>query len=1175
MAQFKDAFISYGRAESKAFAGKLHQYLTQAGLDIWIDQNDIPLGVDFQNEINEGIELAHNFIFIIAPHSVTSPYCLKEIEWALKWNKRIIPILHVEPDKETLAQLHPHISKINWIYFREQFDPDRSQEEWAKIDDFDLALPSLVQVLNSHKDYIYLHTKLLNQAIEWKGKYQSTALLLVGREREQAEDWLLRSEFGVEQSPCEPSFLHCDYICESKKNAQNMMTDVFISYATEDKDLREQVSHSLARYGITTWLHTKDISSGVDFGAAIDNGIEQADNFLFFISPDSIKSKYCLIELEHALKHNKRVIPVLIRETSLEKIPESIQKMQFIDFTDNTKSLDYHKDIDDIISEIRKDRDYYFQHKVFLTQAIKWKRQNQNASVLLRGYNLQNARIWFKQGMQRAIHQPTTLHDEFISESTAKSGQLNTEVFVSYSRKDSDFSRKLNDALQVYGKTTWFDQESIAEGTDFQREIYKGIEGADNFLFIISPDAIKSEFCVDEVEYAARLNKRFIPLLYRPTSEEIPPQLAAVQWVNFERGAVDFETAFSQLVRTLDTDREYVHQHTKWSQRAQEWDDKERSNDLFLRGSEFALAEAWLINAEEEKKQPAPTELQKIYIDQSRQAILAAEQAEKERQTKILRLEQERAKEAEARLGEQKRSMKRQRILLVAVSIALFVAIGVGYYALQQKALAEEQTKIALDQKRIAELKTQEAEEQRQIALQQKTIAEEKTQEAEEQREIAVVQQDIAVEQKSIAEKKTIEAEVQRKEAFDQRNLAIQNQVKILLDEVKRLEQKGDQLSALLAGAQAAQQMQQASEVPAELRAETTSTLHQLLAKVRERNRLESTGKGVLSVNFSGDGSKIAATREGNSVEIWSVEGELLKSWKGQDDPITQVSFSPDGEMVACVGENGSVSLWDTKGREQKSLDAHDHLVWDVLFSPDGRYLATASYDQTVKLWTRAGELVQTFPQLSNVAGIAFSNDGQILAAAGWDGTINFWSPDGEKINTISDPASIMTCIAFSPNGKWVAAGNTSHKIKLWSYTDLSAAPRVLTGHSSAINNLHFSPDGQLLVSGSEDRTVRRWDVKTGELLTTYNGHNSGVTDLSIHPNGSLIASASSDHVKLWSVNQLVSSADTTLDADALLDRSCEWLYDYLQHNPHIGRDERQLCTSSGRYNVELGAETP
>jgi hypothetical protein len=99
-----DAFISYGRADSKAFATKLHARLLEQGLKVWFDQNDIPLGVDYQNQIDDGIEKSHNFLFIIAPHSVNSPYCRKEIELAIQRNKRIIPLLHIEQINQEIWQ---------------------------------------------------------------------------------------------------------------------------------------------------------------------------------------------------------------------------------------------------------------------------------------------------------------------------------------------------------------------------------------------------------------------------------------------------------------------------------------------------------------------------------------------------------------------------------------------------------------------------------------------------------------------------------------------------------------------------------------------------------------------------------------------------------------------------------------------------------------------------------------------------------------------------------------------------------------------------------------------------------------------------------------------------------------------------------------------------------------
>lgn len=93
---YYDAFISYGRADSKAFAQKLYDRLNQAEQKAWFDFANIPLGVDYQRQIDEDIERSHNFIFVISPHAVNSAYCAKEIKIALQCQKRIIPLMHVE-----------------------------------------------------------------------------------------------------------------------------------------------------------------------------------------------------------------------------------------------------------------------------------------------------------------------------------------------------------------------------------------------------------------------------------------------------------------------------------------------------------------------------------------------------------------------------------------------------------------------------------------------------------------------------------------------------------------------------------------------------------------------------------------------------------------------------------------------------------------------------------------------------------------------------------------------------------------------------------------------------------------------------------------------------------------------------------------------------------------------
>ncbi|HDN27771.1 MAG TPA: toll/interleukin-1 receptor domain-containing protein, partial [Thioploca sp.] len=163
---------------------------------------------------------------------------------------------------------------------------------------------------------------------------------------------------------------------------------------------------------------------------------------------------------------------------------------------------------------------------------------------LLRGYNLEHFEAWLKIAQQHKTHLPLPLQEYFIAESRQQFPDAVLDVFISYSQTDSDFARKLNDALQENRKTVWFDQESIAVGVDFQQEIKRGIENCDNFLFIISPNAIQSPYCADEVEYAHQLNKRIITILHRAVKpEKLHSGLKTIEWIDFNQHKGHFLTS--------------------------------------------------------------------------------------------------------------------------------------------------------------------------------------------------------------------------------------------------------------------------------------------------------------------------------------------------------------------------------------------------------------------------------------------------------------------------------------------------------------------------------------------------------------------------------------------------------------------------------------------------------
>ncbi|MDJ0703564.1 MAG: TIR domain-containing protein [Leptolyngbyaceae cyanobacterium MO_188.B28] len=630
MSGFQDAFISYGRADSKAFASKIYDRLSTAGLQVWFDFEDIPLAVDYQYQIDDGIEKAHNFLFIISPHAVNSPYCAREIQRACWLNKRVIPLLHVETiSYETWRRRHPQgtdadwqayqdkglhssfpnmnptIAKINWIYFREG------------VDDFETAFAGLLAIFERQQDYVQQHTSWLVRALAWERHQKQSRYLLTGEDRLQAEAWL-KIRFQEEQSPCIPTDIHCEFITESAKYADDLMTHVFLSYAEEDKAVMENVRRSLRREGFTVWTNTTDIQTGVAFQQAIDQGIEEADNLVYLLSPDSLKSEYCQRELDYASSLNKRVIPLLARPTELTQIPDVLRALQYIDLTDNVVEMDYQQDESQLLRILRQEAPYYEAHKILLVKALKWERQKHNPCILLRGYTLRQYETWLKVAKQRTQHQPIPLQESFVSESLRQPPDQTLSVFISSAPNDRDFARKLNETLQIQGKTTWFAQESIASGVDFQAELYHGIENAENFLFIISPASLNHSACLSELTQAQKLNKRIVPVLYRQVLKlERLQALLNVQYVDFTEHEGDFLTNFGKLYRTIESDPDHVRPHTRLLVKAREWQQADQDDSFLLRGKDLAAAEVWLRQAAD--KTPQVTELQRQYIQESRE----------------------------------------------------------------------------------------------------------------------------------------------------------------------------------------------------------------------------------------------------------------------------------------------------------------------------------------------------------------------------------------------------------------------------------------------------------------------------------------------------------------------------------------------------------------------------
>ncbi len=310
---------------------------------------------------------------------------------------------------------------------------------------------------------------------------------------------------------------------------------------------------------------------------------------------------------------------------------------------------------------------------------------------------------------------------------------------------------------------------------------------------------------------------------------------------------------------------------------------------------------------------------------------------------------------------------------------------------------------------------------------------------------------------------------------------------------------------------------------------------------------------------------------QGNADEI-----QPLYVLRGPTDGVTQVAISPDSEVVAASSLDGTLWLWRVSdGSLVHTLEGHTDGVQSLALSPDGTLLASGSSDRTVKLWrVDDGSLVRTISGsfIGRVLRVAFSPDGSLFALADdrcfiqlrrtnsgilrrtlaqpnclarQEGTVSAWgltfSPDGEYLlagesrpccggslqqwavdeyrprATLLDYDLRFRDLTYSPDGSMLAVAFEGSPVFWLINTDGGDPLRTFEGHSYQVNSLAFSPNGELLVSGSRDQKVRLWRVEDGALLYTLEGHADDVNSVTFSPDGSTIASGSEDGtVILW-----------------------------------------------------------
>jgi platelet-activating factor acetylhydrolase IB subunit alpha len=335
---------------------------------------------------------------------------------------------------------------------------------------------------------------------------------------------------------------------------------------------------------------------------------------------------------------------------------------------------------------------------------------------------------------------------------------------------------------------------------------------------------------------------------------------------------------------------------------------------------------------------------------------------------------------------------------------------------------------------------------------------------------------------------------------------------------VVRLQKKIMDLEAKNAALQ--QEIDSATPLSSSRKVDPTSWLPRAPA----RHTLQGHRLPVTSVAFHPVFSSLASGSEDATIKIWDWElGELERTLKGHTKAVLDVDFGGPrgGTLLASCSSDLTIKLWDPSDEYKniRTLPGHDHSISCVRFIPSGaagaplsgNTLVSASRDQSLKIWdVTTGYCLKTLKGHTDwVRSVTPSIDGRWLVSAGNDQIPRLWDANtGEAKITFLGHEHYLECVAFAPStayvhlsaiagykkppqaastGEFLATGGRDKLIKIWD--NRGTCHKTLVGHDNWVRGLVFHPSGKYLLSVSDDKTIRCWDLsQEGKCVKVVDG---------------------------------------------------------------------------------------
>ncbi|MEO5358015.1 MAG: protein kinase [Nitrospirae bacterium YQR-1] len=322
----------------------------------------------------------------------------------------------------------------------------------------------------------------------------------------------------------------------------------------------------------------------------------------------------------------------------------------------------------------------------------------------------------------------------------------------------------------------------------------------------------------------------------------------------------------------------------------------------------------------------------------------------------------------------------------------------------------------------------------------------------------------------------------------------------------------------------------------------------------------------ITSVYLTKDGKHVISSSKDGTIRLWEVSSlRCLHTFRGHTNAVNSVSVSKNGRTMASAGADKTVRLWDLTSRiSTKTMHGHGETVSGVFVDFTGKTLVSVSHDKTMIQWeVETGRCIRTFDgHLEAINAVALSEDGRFAVTGGNDKLVKFWEVSSNResfrapmmLSQVLKSETAFSAMAayteqiqeakvcFIENDFKKAAAHLrkarsqrgysrdSEALSLWMQLYMRF-PRhtfvggwegiTFKGHSGAVTSISVDSHSKLLLSGSVDKTIKLWDIETGDLINTFKGFLNGITSVHLSENGLYAMAGTMDRtISFWDVKK-------------------------------------------------------